>query len=87
MATTPDTRHPNNPAQYYEGLDQPGTYNVRREEVLPVALGMALFFCVLTTATPATSRPHHMVDNMGGALGVLPDESIRQRMIRYIAAF
>lgn len=41
---------------------------------------------VVTTATPATSRPHHMIDNMGGALGTLPDEALRQRMIRHIAA-
>jgi len=40
----------------------------------------------VTTATPATSRPHHMVDNMGGALGRLPDNDLRARMVSHIAA-
>ncbi|MCC5809046.1 MAG: aldo/keto reductase [Ectothiorhodospiraceae bacterium] len=38
----------------------------------------------VTVATPATSRPHHMVDNMGAARGGLPDEEMRQRMIAHI---
>ncbi len=38
----------------------------------------------VTAATPATSRPRHMVDNMGAARGRLPDEDMRQRMIRHI---
>lgn len=40
----------------------------------------------VTVATPATSRPHHMVDNLGAAMGMLPDEEMRQRMIAHIAA-
>ncbi len=40
----------------------------------------------VTVATPATSRPHHMIDNMGAALGGLPDAAMRQRMIAHIAA-
>ena len=39
---------------------------------------------VVTAATPATSRPRHMIDNMGAALGGLPDEEMRRRMIRHI---
>lgn len=39
---------------------------------------------VITTATPATSRARHMVDNIGGAMGGLPDEPMRQRMIAHI---
>lgn len=39
----------------------------------------------VTVVTPATSKAHHMVDNMGAALGRLPDEAMRQRMIRHIA--
>jgi aryl-alcohol dehydrogenase-like predicted oxidoreductase len=39
---------------------------------------------VVTTATPATSRARHMVDNMGAAYGGLPDAEMRQRMIRHI---
>jgi aryl-alcohol dehydrogenase-like predicted oxidoreductase len=40
----------------------------------------------VTCATPATSRPRHVVDNMGAAFGVLPDASTRERMAKTIAA-
>ncbi len=40
----------------------------------------------VTAATPATSRPHHMVDNLGAATGRLPDEAMRRRMVEHIAA-
>jgi aryl-alcohol dehydrogenase-like predicted oxidoreductase len=36
----------------------------------------------VTAITPATSRPANMADNMGGALGRLPDDAMRRRMIR-----
>lgn len=39
----------------------------------------------VTVATPATSKPHHMVDNMGAAMGALPDDAMRRRMIQHIA--
>jgi len=39
---------------------------------------------VVTAATPATSKARHMVDNMGGAMGALPDEALRKRMVAYI---
>ncbi|MGF2688551.1 aldo/keto reductase [Marinobacter sp. DUT-3] len=39
----------------------------------------------VTAATPATSKARHMADNMGAAMGALPDEEMRQRMIHYIA--
>lgn len=38
----------------------------------------------VTAATPATSRPQHMVDNMGAAVGTLPNEKMKQRMIKHI---
>ncbi len=38
----------------------------------------------VTAATPATSRARHMVDNLGGALGRLPDADMRQRMVAHI---
>ncbi|MEX2475433.1 aldo/keto reductase [Marinobacter sp.] len=41
---------------------------------------------VVTAATPATSKARHMADNMGAAMGALPDEEMRQRMIRHIAS-
>lgn len=40
----------------------------------------------VTVVTPATSRPHHMVDNLGAAFGRLPDAAERQRMIDFIDA-
>ncbi|MFO7286193.1 MAG: aldo/keto reductase [Gammaproteobacteria bacterium] len=38
----------------------------------------------VTVVTPATSRPHHMEDNMQAAYGRLPDEAERRRMIEFI---
>lgn len=38
----------------------------------------------VTVATPATSRPQHVVDNLGAARGRLPDAAGRLRMICYI---
>lgn len=38
----------------------------------------------ITAATPATSRARHMVDNLGAALGALPDAAMRKRMIEYV---
>jgi aryl-alcohol dehydrogenase-like predicted oxidoreductase len=40
----------------------------------------------VTAITPATSKPHHMLDNIGGAVGRLPDEAMQQRMIEYVDA-
>ncbi len=40
----------------------------------------------VTAVTPATSRPHHMVDNLGGGRGRLPDEAMRRRMVEYVDA-
>jgi aryl-alcohol dehydrogenase-like predicted oxidoreductase len=40
----------------------------------------------VTTVTPATSRARNMADNMGAAVGRLPDEAQRQRMIRVVDA-
>jgi aryl-alcohol dehydrogenase-like predicted oxidoreductase len=40
----------------------------------------------VTAVTPATSKPHHMVDNMTAAKGRLPDQAERKRMIDFIAA-
>ncbi|TVP57249.1 MAG: aldo/keto reductase [Gemmatimonadales bacterium] len=38
----------------------------------------------VTVVTPATSRPEHMIDNMGGAMGRIPDDSERRRMIELV---
>jgi aryl-alcohol dehydrogenase-like predicted oxidoreductase len=40
----------------------------------------------VTAVTPATSKPHHMVDNLMAAHGRLPDRNERRRMIDFIAA-
>ena len=40
----------------------------------------------VTAVTPATSRPQNMADNMGAALGRLPDEATRKRMIEFMEA-
>jgi diketogulonate reductase-like aldo/keto reductase len=38
----------------------------------------------VTCAIPATSRVDHMRENMGAALGRLPDPDMRERMIRHV---
>ena len=40
----------------------------------------------VTATTPATSQPRNMEDNMGGAMGRLPDEAMRRRMAEFIDA-
>lgn len=39
----------------------------------------------MTVVTPATSKPHHMLDNLGAATGRLPDEAMRKRMSEFVA--
>ena len=38
----------------------------------------------VTAATPATSKAHHMLDNLGAARGRLPDAGMRERMAAFI---
>ena len=40
----------------------------------------------VTCAIPATSKPHHMTDNLGAGFGNMPDASTRQRMADYFAS-
>jgi aryl-alcohol dehydrogenase-like predicted oxidoreductase len=40
----------------------------------------------VTVVTPATSQPRHMLDNLGGGRGVLPDEATRRRMVELVEA-
>lgn len=40
----------------------------------------------VTVVTPATSKPHHMVDNLGAAVGELPDAAMQKRMAEYVDA-
>lgn len=47
-----------------------------------------LKFCLadpaVTCLIPATSKPHHMVDNMAAGVGRLPDKAMSRRMIKYM---
>ena len=47
---------------------------------LKYILGHPAVTCVI----PATSKPHHLVDNMGAGMGKLPDAAARKRMADYI---
>ena len=38
----------------------------------------------VTTVIPGTSKPHHMIDNLGPGLGELPDEMTQKKMVRFI---
>jgi aryl-alcohol dehydrogenase-like predicted oxidoreductase len=38
----------------------------------------------VTCAIPASSKLHHLVDNMGAGTGRLPDSAMRERMVKYI---
>ncbi len=40
----------------------------------------------VTVVTPATSKPHHMLDNLGAGIGELPDKALQQRMAAYVDA-
>jgi aryl-alcohol dehydrogenase-like predicted oxidoreductase len=40
----------------------------------------------VTVVTPATSKAKHMIDNIGGGIGRLPDAAARRRMAEFIEA-
>ncbi len=40
----------------------------------------------ITVVTPATSQARHMIDNIGGGIGRLPDEAMRRRMVELVDA-
>ena len=40
----------------------------------------------ITVARVGTTKPHHMLDNIGGGIGRLPDEATRKRMAEFIDA-
>ena len=40
----------------------------------------------VTVVTPATSKARHMVDNLGGGAGRLPDAATRRRMAEFVDA-
>lgn len=40
----------------------------------------------VTVVTPATSKPHHMLDNLGAGVGELPDKALQKRMVEFVDA-
>ncbi|MGE0443559.1 MAG: aldo/keto reductase [Gemmatimonadales bacterium] len=40
----------------------------------------------VTAVTPATSKAEHMIDNLGGGIGRLPDAAARKRMAEFVDA-
>ena len=40
----------------------------------------------VTVVTPATSKPHHMLDNLGAGVGELPDKAMQKRMAEFVDA-
>ena len=40
----------------------------------------------VTCVIPATSKPHHMLDNLGAGTGELPTKAMRQRMASYFSS-
>tara|TARA_R110002096_G_scaffold6206_4_gene28552 strand:+ start:24632 stop:25582 length:951 start_codon:yes stop_codon:yes gene_type:complete len=38
----------------------------------------------VTAVTPATSKPHHMLDNLGAGYGELPDKALQKRMADFV---
>ena len=40
----------------------------------------------VTVVTPATGKPGHMIENVGGGIGRLPDEATRRRMAEFTDA-
>ncbi len=47
-------------------------------------LKFILSHAAVTCVIPGTSKPHHMLDNLGAGLGRLPDEKQRQEMVRVV---
>ena len=45
-----------------------------------------LSHAAVTVVTPATSQARHMVDNIGGGIGRLPDAATRRRMAEFVDA-
>jgi aryl-alcohol dehydrogenase-like predicted oxidoreductase len=50
------------------------------------ALRYVLGHPAVTVVTPATSKASHMLDNIGGGIGRMPDTAMRRRMAEFIDA-
>lgn len=51
-----------------------------------VLLKFVISHPAITAVTPATSQAKHMLDNIGGGVGRLPDAATRQRIIEFVDA-
>ena len=51
-----------------------------------VFLKFVLGHPAVTVVTPATSQAKHLIDNLGAAVGPLPDEALRRRMVQFVEA-
>ena len=58
---------------------------VRRHSWAQFFIKFAAAHPAVTVVTPATSRAEHMVDNLGGGMGRLPDDDQQQRMIDFVS--
>jgi diketogulonate reductase-like aldo/keto reductase len=47
-------------------------------------LKFILSHAAVTCVIPGTSKPHHMLDNLGAAFGKLPTEKHREQMVKFI---
>ncbi len=48
------------------------------------ALKFIISHPAVTCPIPATSKPHHLVDNMQGGVGPIPDAATRKKMVEYM---
>ena len=68
------------------GLELPGWAEEFAESWGQFFLKFIISHPAVTCVIPATSKPHHMQDNLGAGFGQLPDAAIRKRMVEFIEA-
>ncbi len=67
------------------GLELPGwTEELGVDTWAQFFLKFAASHSAITCVTPATSKPKHMLDNIGAAYGDLPDAAMQRRMAEFI---
>lgn len=49
-------------------------------------LKFVISHAAVTCAIPATSKIAHLIDNMQGGMGIIPDAGMRERMVKYVLA-
>jgi diketogulonate reductase-like aldo/keto reductase len=68
------------------GIELPGWAEEFAESWGQFFLKFIISHPAVTCVIPATSKPHHMQDNLGAGFGQLPDAAIRKRMVEFIEA-